>query len=192
VVPLNTWPTTFTAPSNKLNATVTATVRDEKIAIAFEVLEPTGIKATKRSSESFSAVGAGMFIDVLLLPQDVSFYRLEVIEPAEATTGIDGYFTSHTPPTHAGHGAGDPHPVNCDNKILGPPLNNFDHAWSAGWTAPFGNGGRYTWPIHPVWRIAGTPTTQKPLSGWTDQVHILSSDGTMEVDKFGLVERRHP
>ena len=139
------WPTLFTAPSNETDTvTVTATVRDEKCSIDFKVIEPSGIKATKRSSESFSGVGAGMFIDVFLLPLDVSFYRLEVIEPAEATTGKEGYFTSHTPPTHAGNGADDPHPVNCDNKILSPPLNLFDHASSAGWTAPFGSGGRYT------------------------------------------------
>ncbi len=153
----------------------------------FTVRAPTGINATLRGNPDFYSspypkVGAGMKMDVVLQPTTVSFNRVQIVEPAEATTGITGYFSNHTPPTHAGNGAGVWHAVDCGNKVLGPPIDLFDHAYSGGW--PIGTGGTYTWPIHPRWKVEGT-STDYPLSGWTDQVHTLSADGTMRVDKLG-------
>ena len=183
--------TVLTNPHSEDTATVTATVQGEKLTIGFEVIEPSGIKATQRGPESFPVgqVGAGMYLDIVLQPTTVSFYQLEIIEPAEATTGITGYFTNHTPPTHAGNGADEWHPVGCDNKVYSPPYNYFDHANSYGW--PIGVSGSFTWPINPLWRVVGDSATHS-LSGWTDQIMTLSTDGTMRVDKFGLYVIRHP
>ena len=176
------------APSNAAIATVTATVRGASVSNCFNVLEPTGISSTVRSNQIFSAgqVGAGMYLNVVLQPTNVSFGRLEMTEPAEATTGITGYFTTHTPPTHAGNGAGDWHSVNSDNLVVD---NVFDHAWSGGW--PIGVWGSYTWPISPVWTVGYNGNTNS-LNGWTDQVMTLSTDGTMRVDKLDHYVIRHP
>jgi hypothetical protein len=107
-------------------------------------------------------------------------------EPGENAT-TTGYFNSHTPPNHDNiRGANAWHSVDCNNLV---DDNHFDHAWDAlGW--PIGVAGTYTWPIHPVWRVVGDTATH-PLSGWTDQVFTLYSDGTMRIDKLGHNVVRH-
>jgi hypothetical protein len=172
------------APHTAATATVTATIRKVSLTIDFGVVEPSGVQSSVRAFQTDFAsgsVGAGMYLNVVLQPTTVSFGNVEMTEPAEATTGITGYFTNHTPPTHAGNGAGDWHRAQCNNLVVD---NFFDHAWSGGWQSPFGQGGSYTWPIHPIWRVVGDSATH-PLSGWTDQVMTLSADGTMRVDKLG-------
>jgi hypothetical protein len=160
------------------------------LTTTFDVRAPTGVKTSIRGLAEFFAgpyprVAAGMFIDVVLQPTTVSFNRVQVQEPGEPTTAT-GYFTQLgvTPPSHSGNGADEWHPVSCDNKVLSPPLNRFDHAWDdRGW--PIGVSGTYTWPIHPVWRVGAADTTTDPLSGWTEQKFTLSDNGTMRIDKFG-------
>jgi hypothetical protein len=166
--------------------TVTATITGipEPFKKTFNVITPSGVETSVRAFQTDFApgsVGAGMYLNVVLLPTTVSFGNVEMTEPAEATTNITGYFINHTPPTHALNGAGDWHRAQCDNLIVD---NFFDHAWSGGWQSPFGQGGSYTWPIHPIWRVVGDSATY-PLNGWTDQIMTLSSDGTMRVDKLG-------
>jgi hypothetical protein len=184
----------LTAASQAGAATVTATIRNVSLSMDFSVAEPSGVQATLRGlPDAFSynpqSVGAGMEMNVVVQPTHVSFSAIQMQEPAEATTGITGYFLQHTPPSHGGNGAGDWHPVGCNNLILGPPIDVFDHAFSSGW--PAGQSGAYTWPIHAIWRV-GTNGVTHPLSGWTDQVHTLDSDGTMTVEKLGHHVTRHP
>ena len=184
--------TVLTSPNSANTADVTATVRGQSLGISFNVIKPSGVQATIRQLESFQSgsVGAGMFINVVVQPTTVSFANILVMEPSEPTIAT-GYFLTVDPSriSHASHGADDPHPVSCDNLILSPPYNYFDHAWSSGW--PIGVSGTYTYPIHPIWWVVGDTSTHS-LSGWTDQVMTLSSDGTMRVDKFGLNVTRHP
>ena len=187
--------TVLTSPSNAATATVTAAACGESLSIPFNVVEPSGISSTVRSNQSFFVgnVGAGMYLDVVLQPTNVSFGRVWMMEPSEATTGITGYFSNVnlSSISHANNGADEWHPVGCDNKIYSPPNNLFDHAGSYDWTGPFGSGGSYTWPIHPIWSV-GTNGPTNSLSGWTDQVMTLSSDGTMRVDKLNLHVTRSP
>jgi hypothetical protein len=173
--------TTLTAPGTHTSITVTATVRSESCTINFDVVEPTGVQVNLRSQDSYTPpyVGAGLYLDVFLTPKTVSFYRVQIMEPAAAATGRTGYFVNNPPPNHdAAHGADDWHPVNCDNKVV---EGVFDHAYSSGW--PLGATGSYTWPISPIWSIDGTGPTHA-LNGWTAQVHTMTS-GTMRVDKLG-------
>jgi hypothetical protein len=180
----------LTAPERKNTATVKATIRGETCSIDFSVEEPTGINATVRGAADYfpvhPAVGAGMHMDVVLQPNAVSFYRVQVKEPGETTAGKEGYFTVHEPPSHSGNGADKWHEVYFDNKITD---EDFDHASSYGW--PIGESGKYTWPIHPIWCVVGSSST-KALSGWTDQKHTLSEDGTMKVEKLGHIVERGP
>jgi hypothetical protein len=184
------------APHIAATATVTATIRKVILSIDFDVVEPSGVSSTIRSRDGFnssiSEVGAGMQLDVVIQPTSVSFSKIEMEEPAEPTTGITHYFLNVDLAriSHAGNGAGPWHPVNCGNYIMGPPIDFFDHASSYDWQGPFGQGGSYTWPIHPIWRVVGDTATHS-LSGWTDQIMTLSSDGTMRVDKLGHHVTRH-
>jgi hypothetical protein len=187
----NTWQTTFTAPSNETDTvTVAANVRDEKCKIDFKVIEPSGIKATKRNLDvinpPYPHVGAGMTIDVVLLPTTVSFYKVQIEEPQEPATGT-GY-CANNPPQHTT--AGVWYYVDCNNKVLGPPVNFFDHAYDSV-HRPIGAQGTYTWPIHAVWRVVGATSTHS-LNGWTEQKYTLSPDGTVRIDKFGLHVTRGP
>jgi hypothetical protein len=173
--------TVLTAPGVAGNVTVTATVRDVSTTIDFGVLAPSGVQVSVRGQDSYSPpfVGAGIYLDVYLTPKTVSFYRVQIMEPAAAAISKTGYFATHAPPNHdAAHGADDWHPVNCENKVV---EGAFDHAYSSGW--PLGITGSYTWPISPIWSIDGTGTTHS-LSGWTPQVHTVTS-GTMKVEKLG-------
>jgi hypothetical protein len=195
VVPTNTWPTKFTAPSNEINATLTATVRDEECAINFSVVAPTGVKTTIRGQadlfDPLPKVGAGMQIDVVLQPTTVSFNKVQIKEPAAAAVRT-GYYINNPPPNHDNqHGADVWYSVNCANFVLGPPANEFDHAWSD--SGAIGTeGGTYTWPISPVWRVGAADTTTDPLNGWTDQVHTLFPNGTIKINKLGRQVIRGP
>ncbi len=181
------------APHSAATATVTATIRKVSLSIDFGVVEPSGIQATLKSSPTdyynpLPAVGAGMYMDVVLQPTTVSFGWVQMEEPGETATGITGYFTNHTPPNHdTDHGANAWHGVNCANLVVD---GYFDHASASvnNWSS--GQGGSYTWPIHPLWRVVGDSATH-PLNGWTDQVHILGADGTMTVEKLGHTVTRH-
>ena len=129
-----------------------------------------------------------MRMDVVLQPISVSFYRLQIMEPGASATGRQGYFINNPPPDH-----GDLQGANQWHQVVCNPVNLvvdgvFDHAESYGW--PIGQWGSYTWSIHPVWRISGDTRTNS-LSGWTDQVHTLYTDGTVKVEKLGHTVTRH-
>jgi hypothetical protein len=131
-----------------------------------------------------------MQMDVVLQPTTVAFGHVLVEEPGASAIGT-GYFVDHPAPPHdTAHGANVWHNVNCSNLILGPPVDFFDHAFSIG-GLPIGVSGTYTWPIHPLWMTDIDSTTHQ-LSGWTDQIHTLQSDGTMKVEKLGRTVTRHP
>jgi hypothetical protein len=76
------WPTdgnetTFTAPSNASPATVTAVLGNEQVDVPFGVAQPSGIEATLRGLPDYywplPAVGAGMYMNVVIQPTNVSF-----------------------------------------------------------------------------------------------------------------------
>ena len=158
----------------------------------FKVIAPSGIQATVRGlPDAFPfdppSVGAGMQLDVVIQPTTVSFSRIQVKEPSEPTTGLNGYFIANPPLGHTSKtGANDWHPVIAGNLIS---ENAFDHAWSS--AGAINASGTYTWPIHAVWRVGSLHTATTLLPGWTDQVHTLTS-GTMKIEKLGRTVTRGP
>lgn len=190
VYPTNGSLTTLTAPSSPATATVTMSYKSVAYPpINYSVIKPSGISATLRGQpDPFTppAMGAGMHMDVVLQPTNVSFYRVQIIEPVANATNRTGCFTNTVPPNHdSTHGAGKWHSVVCNNLISDL---DFDHAACFG--GPVGQAGSYTWPISPLWQVVGD-TTSNALSGWTDQVHTLDSDGTTTVEKLGHHVTRH-
>jgi hypothetical protein len=190
--PSNTgYQTSFIASSNAANTVVIATFptaspnRPTQLKKKFEVIEPDGVETDVRGEAdlftNLPRVGAGMQLDVFLLPKTVSFYRVEIMEPEQASTGTGHFADGNAPPHGTAQGANDWHPVIYSNKVVD---ELFDHAADA-WGWPIGVSGTYTWPIEPVWRVGASDTTNDDLPGWTDQVFTLSSDGTMRIDKLG-------
>jgi hypothetical protein len=64
--------------------------------IDFNVIQPTGLTAEKTSEDSFPAgqQGVGMKLKATVLPTDVNFSNLEVIEIDKGTININGIFTT--------------------------------------------------------------------------------------------------
>lgn len=178
----------FTAPGTGGGATVTANVRSATFPIDFSVIEPSGVTATLRGSAdpyNIGVAGAGMQMDVVLQPTTVSFSAVQMEEVGEPASNVTGYFIYHPPPSHVGNGADVWHPVNCSNKVLGPPIDLFDHAYYGGISVlpgPWSLGG-FTWPIPALWKVGNGPT--KTLPGWTSQQFSLGADGTMMISKLG-------
>ena len=150
----------------------------------FKVIEPSGVQANVRGQAdlftNLPRVGAGMQLDVFLLPKTVSFYRVEIMEPEQPSTGTDHFADGNAPPHGTAQGANKWHPVIYTNKVVD---EFFDHAADA-WGWPTGVSGTYTWPIDPVWRVGEGDTTNDDLPGWTAQIFTLSEDGTMRIDKL--------
>jgi len=186
VTPANGLLTKFTAPSNATTATVTAKFRGASVPVPFTVIAPDGVEKAEITSVNHYGVGvagAGMHLKVTIGPTSVSFYRINIWEEGKDASNISGYFTTHPPASHIGHGANVWHSVGCDN-VVG---NNFDNAHSFDWPSPWSPGGRYTWDIPAKWRIPGASTNS--MTGW-NQVHTLEANGTMTIDKFGKTVSR--
>jgi hypothetical protein len=90
---------------------VTADYLGQTLEKEFEIFAPTGVdNATVESTVSGTVgyAGAGMHSKpVVVAPTDVSFYNVRMLEVGRDATNITGYFTTHTPPSHIGHGADD-------------------------------------------------------------------------------------
>ncbi len=93
--------TTFTAPSNAANVTVTAHIGDASISILFHVIEPSGyvsaIIASTENNGYYGAgnAGAGMYLyPVIIGPTNVSFENVWIMEIGEVATNATGYFAN--------------------------------------------------------------------------------------------------
>jgi hypothetical protein len=181
---------TFTAPSNGVPATVTATVKGQTCPIDFSVLEPSGVDHAEfveyDTVHVSSGAGAGMHIRPYVGPTNVSFYHVQIMEVGEPASNVEGYFTlpSHPPPSHSGNGADEWISLDYDNHWLG----SYDWAYSFGWPSPWQggtfSGGSYVWDIPFRWRIKDDRQEHLVTDGW-NQIHTLFPNGTMSVTKFG-------
>jgi hypothetical protein len=194
VSPTNgTW-TGFTAPSNAIPATVTATVRDERVNVGFGVVGPSGsayaqVEGTDCWNGTLPAAMAGMYLRVVMAPTNVSLYRVQIIEVPSGPTDVQGYFSIYGAPDHdANHRAGQWYDLGCDNAWL--PGN--DHAssdvYAQPWSGPGWSGGSFTWRIPVRWKIGNGE--EHSLDPW-DQKFYLLGDGTVRITKFGRSVTRH-
>jgi hypothetical protein len=153
------------------------------LTTTFTVLAPSGVaRAQIRGTDSFGVgvAGAGMYLDVVIGPTNVSFNRVEVMEVGQAAANMTGYFISNPPPPHgSAQGANDWHPIACNNVATD---GNFDHCLTPSCPGPWNPGGGFTWPIPALWKVGNGPTHSLP---WSDQVFSLQGNGTMTITKFG-------
>jgi len=179
--------TRLTAPSNAATVTVTVNVGQATLKRSFNVIEPTKLDHADfveyYSYTSTTKAGAGVHLRPYIGPTNVSFYKVQIEEVGENASDVIGYFTVHSPPSHIGNGADAWISLDYDNHWLG----DYDWARSNDWPSPWSStnfsGGSYTWNIPSKWRVKGL-TNEHSMTGW-NQVHTLSSNGTMSVSKFG-------
>jgi hypothetical protein len=189
----------FTAPSNGVPATVKVTVRDAKLATAFEVKEPSGVDhAVVRRTENLDGVicAAGAYLTVYIAPTSVSFSRVELGEIARYATDVSGRYAYFLPPNgpyseeDLKHDAYGFKPISCDNRWNpdAPYDEGGDHIRTA-MIPPLWKGS-YTWPIPAQWRIPGVEA--RPLNNWSPQVVTVDDNSNARITKFGIWVERSP
>ena len=147
----------------------------------FNIVEPTSETAVKLKDLSYpeGTQGAGMNLDVTVLPNDVSFYNIQMREVDRGTEGVEGVFSGmassrlqHSP---------NPNWINLtkDNKWT-------DNAEFYGFMKSEWGAGKYEWPIGVEWRV-GSSGVPKTLPTARRQIHtLLDSSGSSKISKsFG-------
>ncbi len=173
------WSTTFTAPSNAMTATVTASCAGKSLPpISFNVVKPSGIgQATVTGTNHYSAgvSGSGMTLLLTLAPTGVSFSRVSIMEVGLDATNISGYFTNWTP-QQLHHSAGVWAQINSQNQWQ-------DQANGTNPDPPHWSTGQFTWVIPAKWQITGSAFTNDMAT--SNQVFSVDASGTATVQKFG-------
>jgi hypothetical protein len=162
--------------------TAQTTILGTTLQIAFNVVQPSGERARKTSDMSFAAgtQGVGMELEIATLPDDVSFYNVEVIEIDKGTQNVTGFFT--------------PFPASALQHHPNPSWIqlNQQNQWSdrAGF---FGWGSSTTWAIEVRWRVVGKETGQGEVAGNRTQTHTLhDSTGRSTESKLSNTATRTP
>ena len=175
----------FTASSEIGEATVSLRILDLEASVEFFVVPPLDYRVNSISYESIGIPGeAGLLsldFDIRLVPETVSFYRVEVMEVPLVSTNAIGYFTRPDQAEgldHGKRGAGHWGGVGFDNSSP-------DHVQIGFYPRPW-ESGSFSWEIPNVWRVvrdeAGTNEFVR-----TEQRFELDSDGTARVFKFGFM-----
>ncbi len=179
----------FTADSLKKSPKLKGTFpTGETIEIPWEIVEPTGETATKINEDTFPAgqQGVGMNLAVTTLPDDVSFYKVEVIEIDKGTSNVTGFFQSVAPSLLV-------HVPTATWTALTPANIWNDHAAFFGWGSPLTwQTGTYQWDIEVRWRIINDVGQGIAFANRT-QLHTLADHTGRSVEqKLGRTATRNP
>lgn len=169
----------FKADTRTKDTTLIATFdTGDTYDILWNVVQPTGERASKTGDLSYAAgiQGAGMTIKYTTLPDDVSFYNVEMLEVDKGTSNVTGFFTPFA-------AALLKHNPNPNWGTLFPDNHWDDTAGFDGWGFPPSSGhprswayGTYQWAIDVMWRTVGEGGNGV-LLGTRMQLHTLH-DGT--------------
>ena len=179
----------LTSGKRACTPTTEVTVLGESVKIDFDVVQPTGETATKNSDMSFAAgtQGAGMELEITTLPDDVSFYNVEVIEIDKGTQNVTGFFVPFPANSLA-------HTPNANWIQLSQENQWNDSASFYGWgnSTTWANG-TYEWAIEVRWRVVGQETGQGEALGNRVQTHTLHDNtGRSTEDKMNNSSTRTP
>ena len=200
---------TFDSSSSKWTCPVSTTLEFGGLAVCADgtpvcslfttTTPPTGIAAKHAVGLDFgvpagTAGGAGMILDLYVLPESVSFSKLSLAEVPTETVGPTGYFTNmefsavwhHTPAM----GAGVWRPVKPQNRWFGDYAtmgDSFPAKEIVGW-----EDGSIVWDIPVAWCLQPSRST-----GYSARLPVVykqrfdfSATGTLRVSKHGFwVER---
>lgn len=161
--------------------------------VTYNVVEPTSESAVKvPPDDSFppGAQGAGMRLNITVMPDDVSFRNVEIYEVEGPATNISGYYLQfpsselfhHPTPT------GGPYPnwfrLSVDNKWG-------DHAADANEPPPWSLGG-FEWNIPVKWRVLNKTNEASMPTNRLQQFLIHDATGRTTVFKLGQSVTRTP
>ncbi|MBQ4199054.1 MAG: hypothetical protein II649_04140, partial [Kiritimatiellae bacterium] len=200
----------YTAPltANEFSS-LTAIYRGIEYQFALNVVEPQSVVA--KSADAFDygvpkniAGGAGMELELLLLPTNVSFMGIAVQEVPSDYKDPQGYFAngyfdfawSHT----TNRSAGVWHIIQARNLFMYDyaemgdalprmtPSGEITDDWAHGWIA-----GSMNWMIPVGWKGPEAVNANEPVKQacvyW--QRFRISPDGVLEVEKLGYVVQRN-
>jgi hypothetical protein len=138
---------------------------------------------------SVGEVGAGMCLELKLLPEHVSFEGLKVMEGVCSATRIRGYFSTFDM-SNVRHNAS-----NGALKQIVVQQENFVGVDRAGWArrvtdlpTPWSHGS-YEWQIPFYWSADDFATTNRFATN-VQEFELLSSNGDFVVRKFGWKAQR--
>ena len=172
----------YTAPSHASTDAISAS--DFGSLFAFNVVEPTGYDSKLVAIDGHGAANgvAGefeMWLDLTLLPTNVSFVGIQVMEVGVVATNATNYFLE---PAHTNllvhsqlQGANSWIPIGSNNE-------SNDKAGPMELSQPWGVGGEMTWPIPNRFRKTGAAIDKYFCN--TDEYFSLTSDGTVRTEKF--------
>ena len=185
----------FQADTRTKDTTLRATFDTGDIYnIVWNVVQPTGERARKTADLTYAAgtQGAGMTLEYTTLPDDVSFYQVEVLEVDKGTSNVTGFFTffGASPLQH------HPNPswiTLSQENMWGDTAAFFGWGFSpsSGNTPAWANG-IYQWDIDVMWRTVGEGGNGL-LLGTRTQLHTLhDSTGQSTESKSGESSTRTP
>ncbi len=169
--------------------TVESTILGTTLHIDYNVVQPSGESATKTSDMSFASgvQGVGMELEVTTLPNDVSFYNVEVIEIDKGTQNVTGFFTPF--PASALKHTPNPNWIQLDQQNRWTDSAGF-FGWGSSTTWAYGT---YEWAIEVRWRVVGKETGQGEVVGNRVQTHTLNdSTGNSTESKLNNTATRTP
>ena len=184
---------TFYAGLRASSPVVKAVSGGKTFSLNYSVVEPSGESAVKDSEMPempFVAgrQGAGMNLVVTMLPQDVSFSNLDLLEIDKGTRNVTGFFSDY-PATDLKH---DPNP---DWVELKSKNDTTDQAALAGYgTASTWRAGGFEWDIEVRWRVRNKETGQGvALPANRIQIFTMHDNtGRTTISKLGQSVTRTP
>jgi len=169
------------APGTPGSVTITYEAEGRRGTLTMTVLAPVGITSTKTGALPTTRAGAGMGLDLTILPLTVSFANADWYEVPGAGIAT-GYFTRF-PASDLAHdaaaGAGNWVNMGSDNR------NVHDEAGITGWPAPWSHG-VLLWPIPTHYRAAGGPSTLFHTE--FQRMTVTDPAGNVTVSKYGQSE----
>jgi hypothetical protein len=183
----------FRCQYHELNDFLQFTVADVDYSTSLEVIQPTGVSVKSAEELIFSnavtnkAGWAGMVLDLIVIPTNVCFSSLHIMEIPEYAQKISptGYFSAAVFSSIWHHttlmGAGVWHRVQNDNHFL------FDYAQCGEVLPDNWSNGQITWRIPTAWTHIenGIEECQTNEFGEINyQLFRMFSNGTLRVEKF--------
>lgn len=165
----------LTAGERACTPTVEATINLSTIKLDFTVVQPSGLRARKIRDLNIPAgtQGAAMDLEFTVLPDDVSFNDVEVIEIDKGTQNVTGFFLPFTPAQLKHTPNPNWFPLSVNNTY--PDTAGFE-----GWGTPATwSQGTYEWAIEVRWRVFTLESGQGEVLQNITQLHtIQNSAGT--------------
>jgi hypothetical protein len=183
----------FDCPFNEIDNFLKFTVLDTEFASAFKVVAPNGVCVRNGRELLYSdavvnkAGWVGMVFDLVVLPTNVCFSALHIMEVPENKDKIApiGYFSREEFSAIWHHteerGAGVWHRVQRDNHFLNDEAQCGEEL-SDNWSD-----GQITWKVPVVWghiENGSEDCRQNEFGNTYYQIFTMSSNGTLRVVKF--------